>query len=155
MKNIIEKAISLCCKITKMKREKFLELFLYLFFGVATTAVNFIVDLPLRYIFNVHYTVAITIAWIVAVAFAFITNKIFVFKAKDYSVKAWIKEGIPFVVARLTSLGLEFIITFVAFAIIGDSDFNQMIVKIICQVVVIVFNYFASKLFVFKKKKIK
>ena len=78
----------------------------------------------------------------------FVTNKVFVFESKAKEKKTVIKELISFVTARLLTLGIEEIILFVGCNLL---NIDALIVKIIAQVVVIVSNYFLSKLFIFKK----
>lgn len=127
---------------------KYKEVISYLFFGGCT----FLVSIISFYIFNkvlsFNEHVSNIISWILAVAFAFVTNKVFVFESKAKEKKAVIKELISFVTARLLTLGIEEIILFVGCNLL---NIDALIVKIIAQVVVIVSNYFLSKLFIFKK----
>lgn len=127
---------------------KYKEVISYLFFGGCT----FLVSIISFYIFNkvlsFNEHVSNIISWILAVAFAFVTNKVFVFESKAKEKKTVIKELISFVTARLLTLGIEEIILFVGCNLL---NIDALIVKIIAQVVVIVSNYFLSKLFIFKK----
>lgn len=127
---------------------KYKEVISYLFFGGCT----FLVSIISFYIFNkvlsFNEHISNIISWILAVAFAFVTNKVFVFESKAKEKKTVIKELISFVTARLLTLGIEEIILFVACNLL---NIDALIVKIIAQVVVIVSNYFLSKLFIFKK----
>ena len=93
---------------------------------------------------------SVVIAWIAAVLFAYITNRIFVFKSKNNKLK----EFVNFIIARIFTLGLEmliiwFFITFLKF----DSDIQVIIFTLVAQALVIIGNYIFSKLFVFKKDK--
>lgn len=122
------------------------ELVDYLIIGVLTTIVSIIS----YYIFRVfidNYIVCTIISWIISVIFAYITNRIIVFKSKDNNI---IKEFISFIVSRLLSLGIEII----SMAFLVDLlSINDRISKIIVQIIVIVLNYIFSKLFVFKRKE--
>ena len=128
--------------------KKIKEVISYLFFGGCT----FLVSIISFYIFNKALSfnehISNIISWILAVAFAFVTNKVFVFESKAKEKKTVIKELISFVTARLLTLGIEEIILFVGCNLL---NIDALIVKIIAQVVVIVSNYFLSKLFIFKK----
>lgn len=127
---------------------KYKEVISYLFFGGCT----FLVSIISFYIFNkvlsFNEHISNIISWILAVAFAFVTNKVFVFESKAKEKKTVIKELISFVTARLLTLGIEEIILFVGCNLL---NIDALIVKIIAQVVVVVSNYFLSKLFIFKK----
>ena len=89
------------------------------------------------------------IAWGVAVAFAYLNNKPFVFKSFDWSAKTVIPELSKFVGTRVASGGLESAIIWIMVDLLG-RDGN--IWKLITSVLVVVANYVGSKLFVFRKK---
>ena len=90
------------------------------------------------------------IAWVVAVAFAYLTNKPFVFKSKDWSAKTVIPELSKFVGCRVGSGLAESLILLVA---VDLMHWNGNIWKLVTQVMVTVMNYVASKLLVFKKQR--
>ena len=121
----------------------------YLFFGVLTTVVNYLVYLPCLNWLHLPASVSNCIAWVVAVAFAFVTNKPFVFGSHDWSLKTVIPEFGKFVATRISSGVLETLILFVAVDTLGG---NGNIWKLITQVLVIIINYVGSKLLVFRKK---
>ena len=89
------------------------------------------------------------IAWVAAVAFAYITNKPFVFKSHDWSAKTVIPELTKFVGCRVGSGLAETAIIFIAVDLLA---MNGNIIKLITSVLVVVLNYVASKLVVFRKK---
>ena len=89
------------------------------------------------------------IAWVAAVAFAFLTNKPFVFKSHDWSAKTVLPELSKFVGCRVASGVLETLILLLAVDILG---WNGNIWKIITSVLVVILNYVASKLVIFRKK---
>ena len=127
---------------------KYKEVINYLFFGGCT----FLVSIISFYLFNkvcgFNEHIANVISWILAVSFAYITNKKYVFESKTSEKKDLLREISSFVSARLLTLVMEEIILVVG---VNLLHIDSMIVKIIAQVVVIVSNYFLSKLFIFKK----
>ena len=129
--------------------EKYWDIISYLFFGVCTTIVNYIIYLPCYNILGMSATVSNMIAWVVAVAFAYLTNKPFVFKSNDWSRQTVIPELTKFVGCRVGSGAAETLILLLAVDMLG---WNGNIWKLITQVMVVVLNYIGSKLLVFKKK---
>lgn len=130
--------------------EKYKEIISYLFFGGLTTVVNFIVYFLFANVFNIDKVASNAIAWVVAVLFAFVTNKIFVFNHHSENAKEFLWEFGSFVGCRLFSGALDIGI----FALcVNVLHFNDFIVKIFTQILVIVLNYIFSKLIIFRKKK--
>jgi putative flippase GtrA len=129
--------------------EKYWDILSYLIFGVLTTVVNYIIYLPLYNLMGMSATASNAIAWVVAVAFAYLTNKPFVFRSHDWSMKTVIPELTKFVSCRIGSGVLETIIILVTVDILG---WNGNIWKLFTSVMVVVLNYIASKLVVFRKK---
>ena len=127
---------------------KYQDIISYLFFGVLTTVVNFLVYYPLTNIFSMNATVSNMIAWAVSVAFAFVTNKPFVFKSYDWSAKVVVPELYKFVGTRVGSGMLE---TAMIFLLVDLLRFDGNIVKLAVSVLVVIINYVGSKLLVFKK----
>ena len=84
---------------------KHYDILAYLFFGVLTTAVNYIVYLPCYNLMHFSAAVSNVIAWVVAVAFAYLTNKPFVFKSHDWSPGTVVPELTKFVTCRIGSGG--------------------------------------------------
>ena len=128
--------------------EKYWDILTYLVFGVLTTVVNYVIYLPLYNIMGMSATASNAIAWVVAVAFAYLTNKPFVFRSHDWSMKTVIPELTKFVSCRIGSGLLETVISLVTVDILG---WNGNIWKLFTSVLVVVLNYVASKLFIFKK----
>ena len=126
---------------------------MYLIFGVLTTVVSLLVYYGCIYTFlnpenAVQLQIANIISWIAGVAFAYITNRKFVFESNESNQ---LKEISKFVTSRLATLFLDMIIMFIGVTCLHGND---KIVKLISQVLVIIGNYIFSKLFVFKKTKI-
>jgi len=92
-----------------------------------------------------------TVAWILSVMFAFITNKIWVFKSKSFQNELVLRELITFVVSRLSTWLLETVIMFVGVDILKGY---WLIAKVIASVLVVILNYVFSKLFIKKEYNI-
>lgn len=120
----------------------------YLFFGVLTTAVNYVVYLPCYNVLGLSAAVSNAIAWVVAVAFAYLTNKPWVFKSHDWSMKTVLPELAKFVVCRIGSGALE---TGILLVCVDWLGWDGNVMKLITSVLVVILNYVGSKLLVFKK----
>lgn len=125
------------------------EVVSYLFFGGLTTVVNYLVYLPCYNLLGFSGTVSNVIAWIAAVAFAYLTNKPFVFKSHDWSAKTVLPELTKFVGCRVGSGLVE---TAVIFLTVDWLRLNGNLIKVATSVLVVVLNYIGSKLVVFRKK---
>ena len=130
--------------------EKYWDILTYLFFGVLTTVVNYLIYLPCYNLLHWSATLSNVLAWIVAVAFAFLTNKPFVFKSRDWSWKVLWPELTKFVGCRIGSGVLE---TAILLVTVDWLCWNGNVWKLITAVLVIVLNYIGSKFLVFKDKK--
>ncbi len=130
--------------------EKYADLLSYLLFGVLTTAVNYIVYLPCYNLLEWSSGVSNVLAWIVAVAFAFVTNKPFVFKSHDWSWKTVWPELTKFVSCRIASGALE---TGILLLTVDIWGWDGNLLKLITAALVIVLNYVGSKFLVFQKEK--
>lgn len=125
----------------------------YLIFGFLTTVINLLVYFILTVsIFNVNngfeLQLANIISWIVAVLFAYVTNRKFVFNSNNSNK---IKEISNFFLARIVTLIVDMMLMYFGVNIL---NINDKFIKIISQVIVIIVNYIFSKLFVFKKSDI-
>lgn len=129
--------------------KKYKPLILYVFFGIATTIIN-VVCYNLCYNYLVISNVISTcIAWLAAVLFAFVTNKLFVFDSKSFAAKVIIYELTTFFSCRLLTGVMDIAIMFVCVDLLR---LNPILWKIFANVLVIIFNYIASKLIIFKSK---
>ena len=128
---------------------KYWDILTYLVFGVLTTVVNYAVYLPVYNFCGISAAVSNMIAWVVAVAFAFLTNKPFVFHSHDWSAQTVLPELTKFVSCRIASGALETVILFLS---VDCMNWNGNIWKLVTQVLVIIINYMGSKLLVFRKK---
>ena len=130
--------------------KKYEEIISYLFFGGLTTVVNYAVYLPCYNLLGISGAVSNAIAWVAAVAFAYLTNKLFVFKSNDWSAKVILPELAKFVGCRVGSGVLE---TAIIFVTVDCLHWNGNVIKLVTSVLVVALNYVASKLLVFRKKR--
>lgn len=130
--------------------QKYKEVLLYLFFGGVTTVVNYGVYVLCGHVFHMDVVPSNIIAWIVAVIVAFVTNKLWVFESKSWNIKTAGKEFGEFVIARLSTLVIETVLLWI---FVDKLHVNDLIMKIITNVIVVVLNYIFSKFIIFKGKK--
>ena len=139
------------------------ETVLYVMFGVMTTVVNLVSFKLFDMLLGPKlYLLTNCIAWVLAVSFAFTTNKIFVFESKEWSFQTLKKEVPAFAGARIASFFLEEggLWFFVAVLHFDEKVFNFLIVqfdgkivaKLILGVIVVIINYLLSKFWIFRKK---
>ena len=128
--------------------KKYREIILYLFFGGCTTLVN-IVSYYICSRIGMGTAVSTVIAWVLSVLFAYVTNRKYVFESRAFGFVPILKETAGFFLCRLATglLDLAIMVVFVDFL-----HFNDMIIKILSNIIVIVLNYVASKLLIFKDK---
>lgn len=132
------------------------ELWNYIIVGGLTTVVSIATKWGLYFTIldvndKIDAQIGVCISWICAVAFAYIANRIYVFKSTNKNI---LKEICEFIGARLLTLGMEMILTYVFFNLLGlTSNVWIVLVTFIIQVLIMVLNYIFSKLFVFKNKQ--
>lgn len=119
----------------------------YLFFGGLTTLVNLVVFAILEGPLGIDYKISNFFSVAAAICFAFVVNKLYVFQSRSNSFRDTISEFIKFVLGRLVTMVVE--VGGVPFCVelLGQP---KMIAKLETQVIVVIVNYFISKLFVFK-----
>ena len=120
----------------------------YLVFGGLSTIVNILIFAICQRGAGLSTEISNTIAWIAAVIFAYITNKLCVFDAKSDGKKDLIKEISSFFGARIFTLVLETIFLKIT---IDYLNYHSLIMKIISNILVVILNFVFSKLFIFKK----
>ncbi|WP_270323125.1 GtrA family protein [Weissella confusa] len=125
---------------------KYRMLILYILFGGFTTVVS-LGSYSLFVLLGLNYQVANLISWILSVTFAFITNKLWVFDETGFSLRIWMLEGLKFYIGRLSSFALEAGLLFIGVTLLHG---NAIFWKLIVQIVILLSNYFISKLLVFK-----
>lgn len=126
---------------------KYRSFILYAFFGMCTTLVNVIVYYICSYILNLSTIISTSISWFLAVLFAYVTNRKWVFESHVSNTKEVTKEITSFFSCRLLTGLLDIGIMYICVDIL---NWNDMIIKMTSNILVIVLNYVASKLIIFK-----
>lgn len=132
------------------------ELILYVVFGVATTAVNWIIYTTMTMVMHIGMTLSNAIAWGGAVVFAFLTNKLLVFESKSMHWSVLLKEMLLFAGARILSGVFEVFLPTLLVIIGLDQKLwgiEGFWAKASVSVFVVALNYVISKILVFKKKE--
>lgn len=137
--------------IEKLKKLNLREIIAYLIVGVLTTIVSLVSYYLVTVTFldpnnPIELQIANIISWILAVAFAYFTNRKYVFESKEPNK---LKEATKFVASRLVTLGLDMLTMFIMVSLLAIND---KLSKLVSQVIVIIGNYLISKLIVFKKQ---
>lgn len=132
--------------------KKYQEIIKYLIFGILTTIINLLTYYLLVYtIFNpnnpLELQITNIISWFISVAFAYITNKKYVFNSQNKNIT---KEILKFFSSRISTLLLDIILMFTFVTIL---NLNDKIIKIVIAIIIIILNYILSKLLVFKTKE--
>ena len=122
----------------------------YGFFGVCTTLVNLLSYRLFYFALGVPNVPSTLIAWLLAVLFAYITNKLWVFDSKSFAFDVVIPELIKFFVCRIATGVLDVGIMWLA---VDKMQWNAMVWKLISNFIVILLNYVASRLVIFVKKE--
>lgn len=123
------------------------EPILYVVFGILTTVVNILVYYVASDVIQMHYLYANGVAWLVSVLFAFVTNKLFVFKSRSWRCRIIFAELVSFLLARTATGVMD--MTFM-WLLVDIVSVDEMLAKVGVNVLVIVLNYVASKLWIFK-----
>ena len=122
------------------------EVILYIVFGIFTTVVNLFSFYVMNSIFKWNENIANYIAILLAVIFAYITNKDLVFHANANDLKAKIQQFCKFMLGRAFTMIVEFIGGFLLF----DLPIPNIVTKAGLTIIVIILNFFISKFFAFK-----
>ena len=130
--------------------KKYKEILLYLFFGGLTFLVSVGSYVFFEFIIQMPPLIANLFSWILAVTFAYVTNRVWVFTDIAYGILGITKEIISFFTGRAATLILEELILYIGITVL---DFNSIGVKVTGQIIVIITNYFISKIMVFKNRK--
>ena len=130
--------------------KKYKEILLYLFFGGLTFIVSIGSYVFFEFVTGMSPLIANIFSWILAVSFAYITNRIWVFTDIAHGVQKVIKEVCAFFGGRVVTLIIEEAILFFGISVL---NFESVVVKVIGQIVVIISNYFISKILVFTNRK--
>lgn len=135
-------------KIKKLY-DQYKEVILYIVFGGLTTLVNIVGYALCARVFHWETMVANGIALTASILFAYVTNKIYVFENKTETLSALVREFLTFIGCRIATGALDMGIMYVSVDIFG---WNDLIMKITANVIVIVLNFIFSKLIIFTGK---
>ena len=126
------------------------EIALYLVFGVLTTVISLLSFKLFNFLLGENlYLINNVFSWILAVSFAFVTNKLWVFESKEWKSPLIFKEMLLFLSARVFSLLVEELGLFLLIDVLGSI--SPDISKLIMQIIVVILNFVLSKFLDFKK----
>ena len=128
---------------------EFKEIINYVIFGGLAMVVNFVSYFIFARVYHIDEVISSGLSWFCSVLFAYVTNKIFVFDSKTNGKKEVIKECISFFLARIVSGILCDVGTFAL--MVDVLHINDIVSKVVTQVMVVIMNYVFSKFIVFKK----
>ena len=121
------------------------EIIMYLVFGVLTTVVNIVVYYIFSNLLHMNYLFSNAMAWFLSVLFAYVTNRKYVFDSKNNQI---IKEAISFFCSRLATGIMDMMLMWF---LVNFNIANDVVAKVVVNVIVVILNYILSKLVVFKK----
>lgn len=121
------------------------EIIIYLVFGVLTTVVNIVVYYIFSNLLHMNYLFSNAMAWFLSVLFAYVTNRKYVFDSKNNQI---IKEAISFFGSRLATGIMDMMLMWF---LVNFNIVNDVVAKVVVNVIVVILNYILSKLVVFKK----
>ena len=125
------------------------QLILYGIFGVLTTLINIAAYWLIRK-FEVSIITSTVLAWLAAVFFAYWSNRTYVFESTNTSVIAVLCEALYFFMCRIATGVFDVAFMYIFADLLG---LNELIIKVVSNVIVVILNYIASKLFIFKEGK--
>ena len=135
-------------KYLKELLARYRRIILYCIFGLFTTVVNVGVYYLCFSVIALSNVLSTLLAWFISVLFAFVTNKIWVFESRLFKAVVLLREALSFFSCRLLTGALDLLIMYVAVDVMG---WNEMLWKLISNVIVIVINYGASRILIFRK----
>lgn len=165
---------------TKDGRREFVkkhkEIILYFVFGIGTTIISMVsyylirVIFPnaesvppwLSWIFNItkvfgiesNTALPVIISWFLSVTFAFLTNRVYVFKSQAKTFGGFMFEAFKLYASRIATLFVDLLIMFLLVDLTGIHNvLYEFAAKVFSNVVVLIINYILSKVFVFRKRK--
>lgn len=127
------------------------EVILYIVFGLLTTAVNLGLFFILNTLLKINENVSNFIAIITAVLFAYVTNKDLVFHSEAKGAKEKWMEFAKFISGRAFTMIIEFVGGIILLQ--PEREIQNLLIKAMLTIIVIILNFFISKFFAFKKKK--
>lgn len=127
--------------------ERYRDVIPYLFFGFCTTLVNIIAYWFFAHPLGLPVVPSTIIAWVLSVLFAYITNRRWVFHSAERTISGILREMVSFFGCRLGTGILDWVGMYVLVNVLG---LNDIVIKIVLNIIVIVLNYVASKYVIFK-----
>ena len=128
---------------------KYHRIIRYAVFGILSTIISVLVFSLFRKV-KLSITTSNIIAWIISVAFSFVSCKLFVFNNRKPKKKRIWKEVAIFTVSRLLSLGIDMGILYL---LINQFHMQEIWSKVISSVIANLLNYSVTKFLVFKKER--
>lgn len=129
-----------------IKMKKFIQIIKYAFWGGISTCINLALLFLMIRVTDIHYIVANSLAYFVAVLVNYACNKKFVFESQNRVGK----ELLNFIIMRLVSLVIDNMCYYLAVDILG---YNVYVSRIVLSVVIIAVTYVINKMIIFKKDK--
>lgn len=126
------------------------EIFFYGIFGILTTLVNYLSYLVFAKGIHLSVMVANAMAFFLAILFAYVTNRQWVFESHAHTFRSRVREAIEFFVARILGFVLDMAIMYL---LVKELGYNDWIVKGLANGIVIVMNYLVSKYIVFRPQR--
>lgn len=126
---------------------KYKDVIPYLFFGVCTTLVNVVVYWGCAHLLCFGTMVSTIIAWVMAVLFAYITNRKWVFKSLAKTKIEIAREIISFFGCRIATGVVDWLCMLLFVEIL---KLNDVVIKVLANILVVILNYIASKLIIFR-----
>lgn len=128
---------------------KYRDIVLYGVFGVLTTLVNIVSYWFMAHPLSMGTMISTVLAWVLSVLFAYFTNRKWVFRSKATGTEAIVKEIVSFFACRIATGVVDWACMFVFVELLR---FDDVVIKVLANIVVIVLNYVGSRLFVFRQK---
>lgn len=129
--------------------ETYKNVILYVFFGICTTCVNIVSYWVFAYSFRFGVMASTVIAWTFAVLFAYCTNRKWVFHSTALGINDISREVISFFACRMAVGVADWVCMFI---FVDCLHMNDMVIKFLANIVVIILNYVASKLVIFNHR---
>ena len=133
----------------KEMMEKYKDIVPYAIFGILTTIINIVVYLFFAHILKKEVMLCTLAAWFLSVLFAYVTNRKWVFHSGVLTFSNIIREAVAFFICRLATGIADILIMFI---FVNIFHFNDLFIKIISNIAVIILNYVASKWIIFNHK---
>ena len=125
------------------------KLIAYVFFGVCTTVINIVAYYLMAHPLALSTGVSTVVAWILAVLFAFLTNKVWVFGSMSWERRLLLREAASFYLCRLLTGALDLALMLITVDLWG---WNDVLMKFVANIIVIILNFIASQLLIFKTR---